>query len=89
MKKNISIKSWQCNFRERYPGLRRAVMIQRAMQAIRRHYWHKIAPERAAKFSPFKNPLVSIYQRFVLRRGCYAFGERCHNGMNRRGGESK
>lgn len=26
MKKNISIKSWQRNFRERYPGLRRAVM---------------------------------------------------------------
>lgn len=51
MKKNISIKSWQSNFRERYPGLRRAVMIQRAMQAIRRHYWHKIAPERAAKFA--------------------------------------
>ena len=81
MKKNISIKSWQSNFRERYPGLRRAVMIQRAMQAIRRNYWLKIAPERAVKFLPLKNPLVSIYQHFLLRRDCYAFGERCHNGV--------
>ena len=64
MKKNISIKSWQSNFRERYPGLRRAVMIQRAMQAIRLHYWHKIAPERAVKFLPLKNPLGSIYHHY-------------------------
>lgn len=79
MKKTIGIKSWIGNFRERYPGLRRAVMIQRAMQAIRLHYWHKIAPERAVKFLPLKNPLGSIYHHFCWRRGCYAFDERYHN----------
>lgn len=76
MKKTIGIKSWQGNLRERYTGLRRAVMIQRAMQAIRQNYLHKGAPERAAKFLLLKNPLVSIYQHFWQRRGCYAFGEK-------------
>lgn len=66
MKKTIGIKSWQCNFRKRYPDLRRAVMIQRAMQAIYLYCY----PRREQAIIP-----VIIYRHFCERRGCYAFGE--------------
>lgn len=76
MKKVISIKSWQGNLRNRYPGLKRSVAIQRAMQAIKWHYWHKVAPVRFTKGLPAINPLISIYPPFVKRRGCYSYGEK-------------
>lgn len=76
MKKVISIKSWQGNFRKRYPGLKRAVAIQRAMQAIKWHYWHKVAPVRFAKGLSAFEPLFFIYRPFVERRGCWSYGEK-------------
>lgn len=67
MKRTLKNK-WLIDFRDRYPGLRRAVMMQRATRAIKRHYWIKVAPERFKNNLPVINPLVPIMINFSIRQ---------------------